>query len=96
MLTNGEYVPLTHTNAITAVNPAQNRLRRVERCEMSCGSVLEIHCLRFDIQLGCAAYLDYPVIQHHIVTAQKMYAYMIRSEYIKFIISPPHITYHHS
>ena len=80
VLRNGKYVSLKHTNAVSSVIPATNRLRRIERCELECGSNLEIHCLRFDILLGCAAYLDFPIIQQHLTTVHKTYGYMIRSK----------------
>ena len=71
---------LKNTNAVAAVIPATNRLRRIERCELECGPNLEIHCLRFDILIGCASYLETPTIQQHLGTVHKTYAYMIRSE----------------
>ena len=81
VLSNGNYVSLRDTNETVSVILPVNRLRRIERCELECGNSLEIHCLRFDLLLGCASYMSPAVKRQHLVTAHKVYAYMIRSKY---------------
>ena len=78
VLQNNKYVDFRNINAVASVIPSVNRLRRVERCELDCGKALEVHCIRFDVILGCAAYLEGSVAHQHLVAAHKTYAYMIR------------------
>ena len=81
MLRNDKYVQLRDTNETAEAVPSVNRMRRIERCELECGSALEVHCLRFDMLLGCASYLEGSNLRQQAITAHKVYAYMLRCEY---------------
>ena len=94
VLSNNRYVPLTDTNAITSIVPCVNRLRRIERCELECGKGFEAHCLRFDILLGCAAYLAPNTKLQQLNAVHKVFAYMIRCEYIFISSFTRSFTYH--
>ena len=75
-----EYLPLNYLNALAEKVPLLNRLRRVERCELNCDKYVEVHCLRFDILLGCASYVTSPHDNEMLHTVDKTLNQMIKGE----------------
>ena len=75
---DGDYLALNYLNDLTASIPFQNRMRRMERCELFHDVTLEVHCVRFDLLLGCAPYLTPTISRDMLQTAGKTYGYMIR------------------
>ena len=56
----------------------QNRIRRVERSSLSCGEILEIHCLRFDVMLCCPQLNDGLQQRHHQESVEKSLKFMLK------------------
>ena len=74
---DGEYLPLNYLNDLASAVPVQNRLRRMERCELMHEKTTEVHCIRIDVLLGCAAYLTPTAKRDMISTVGRSYGYMI-------------------
>ena len=73
-----EYLPLKYFNELAIQIPIVNRLRRVERCELNCDKYVEVHCLRFDVLLGCASYITNPHDREMLATVDRNLNQMIK------------------
>ena len=76
----GDYLPLDYLNSLASAVPLQNRVRRLERCELFHDTTIEVHCVRVDLLLGCAPYLTSSNSRDMLQSVGKTYGYMLKGK----------------
>ena len=77
---NGHMHTLSSTRARLVIPGMSNRIRRVIRDEITCGSYLEVQSLRFDIQIARPQYYSDAEASRHKTVVQRSISYMLKGD----------------